>query len=159
RRRGRAGHRARPPPAPGCGDLRQRAGPRPRHGRRPALGRRGRRRAEHRRRHRDRHRYRHRIARRVEMNVQKGAIVGLDPSNPLASLIVFQYNPETLTRSVQVASAAEGTESQTNILRFFSPPSETISVDIEIDATDQLERGDATTQTLGIHPALASLEM
>lgn len=31
--------------------------------------------------------------------VQKGAIVGLDPFNPLASVIVFQYNPDTLTRT------------------------------------------------------------
>lgn len=29
---------------------------------------------------------------------QKGAIVGLDPINPLASVIVFQYNPGTRTR-------------------------------------------------------------
>jgi len=27
----------------------------------------------------------------------KGAIIGIDPFNPLASFIVFQYNPETLT--------------------------------------------------------------
>lgn len=30
---------------------------------------------------------------------QKGAIVGLDPINPMASVIVFQYNPDTLTRA------------------------------------------------------------
>ncbi|UUZ53278.1 hypothetical protein LP419_31015 [Massilia sp. H-1] len=28
----------------------------------------------------------------------KGAIIGLDPLNPLASVVVFQYNPETMTR-------------------------------------------------------------
>ncbi len=27
----------------------------------------------------------------------KGAIVGLDPKSPLASIIVFQYNPDTMT--------------------------------------------------------------
>lgn len=32
---------------------------------------------------------------------QKGAIVGLDPINPMASVIVFQYNPDTLTRTQQ----------------------------------------------------------
>jgi len=29
----------------------------------------------------------------------KGAIVGIDPFNPLASVIVFQYNPDKLTRT------------------------------------------------------------
>lgn len=91
--------------------------------------------------------------------VQKGAIIGLDPFNPVASLILFQYNPETMTRSLQVAAATQYTENQTEQLRFVSPPSETISVDIELDATDQLETGDGLAQALGIHPALASLEM
>ena len=31
----------------------------------------------------------------------KGAIVGIDPFNPLASVMVVQYNPETLTRTLQ----------------------------------------------------------
>ncbi|NJP09662.1 MAG: hypothetical protein HC866_09390 [Leptolyngbyaceae cyanobacterium RU_5_1] len=30
----------------------------------------------------------------------KGAIVGLSPINPQPSVIVFQYNPDTLTRTV-----------------------------------------------------------
>jgi hypothetical protein len=28
--------------------------------------------------------------------LQKGALIGVDPLNPLASVVVFQYNPETL---------------------------------------------------------------
>jgi hypothetical protein len=31
----------------------------------------------------------------------KGAIVGVDKMNPLASIIVFQYNPDTLTRRLE----------------------------------------------------------
>ena len=93
------------------------------------------------------------------MSLQKGAILGLDPINPIASLIVFQYNPETLTRNLSVASSPQGVQDQANINRYFAPPTETISVDVEIDATDQLERGDALAGSLGIHPALASLEM
>jgi len=93
------------------------------------------------------------------MSLHKGAIIGLDETNPLASLIVFQYNPEMLSRSLSVASAAQGTESQSDILRFFAPPTETITADIEIDATDQLEKGDPLAIKLGIHPAIASLEM
>ena len=33
--------------------------------------------------------------------VIKGALVGTDPVNPLASVIFFQYNPETLTRRIE----------------------------------------------------------
>jgi hypothetical protein len=32
--------------------------------------------------------------------LQKGALIGMDPLNPLASVVVFQYNPETLTRTI-----------------------------------------------------------
>ena len=35
----------------------------------------------------------------------KGAIVGIDPLNPLASVIVFQYNPDTMTRRLAGADA------------------------------------------------------
>ena len=30
----------------------------------------------------------------------KGALIGLDPFNPLASVVVFQYNPDTMTRTL-----------------------------------------------------------
>jgi hypothetical protein len=93
------------------------------------------------------------------MSLQKGAIIGLDLTNPLASLIVFQYNPETMTRTLAVQSMAVSTKTQSEGLRLAAPPSENISVEIELDATDQLEKGDGLTQSLGIHPVLASLEM
>ena len=32
--------------------------------------------------------------------LMKGAIVGIDPFNPLASVIIFAYNPHTLTRTL-----------------------------------------------------------
>src|SRR5262249_12253236 len=44
-------------------------------------------------------------------------------------------------------------------LRLKGPPQESIKLDVEIDATDQLERADAIATTLGIYPTLASLEM
>jgi len=90
--------------------------------------------------------------------VQKGAIVGLDPFNPLASIIIFQYNPETLTRSLAVQAMGDASN-MGEALRLKGPPRETISVNIEIDATDQLERADPLATSLGLHPTLASLEM
>jgi hypothetical protein len=90
--------------------------------------------------------------------LQKGAIVGLDPFNPLASVVIFQYNPDTLTRTITPQTVG-GNPDRGEALRLKGPPQESIKVDVEIDAVDQLERGDGTVAALGIHPVLASLEM
>ena len=34
----------------------------------------------------------------------KGALVAIDPLRPLPTVIVFQYNPETLTRRIEAVS-------------------------------------------------------
>ena len=90
--------------------------------------------------------------------LQKGAIIGLDPFNPLASVIVFQYNPDTLTRTIS-AQTVGGNADKGEALRLKGPPQETIKLDVEIDATDQLEQAKAPATTMGIYPTLASLEM
>jgi hypothetical protein len=90
--------------------------------------------------------------------VLKGAIIGLDPVNPVASVVVFQYNPESLERTIRPRAAGEDAE-RGEVLRLGGPPQETLSVDIEFDATDALETGDGVALATGIAPALASLEM
>ena len=90
--------------------------------------------------------------------VAKGALIGLDPLNPLASVVVFQYNPESMSRSIR-ANISQDRGGGSEPLRLKGPPSETISVDIEVDAVDQLEVGDPVTEQSGIAPALASLEL
>jgi hypothetical protein len=88
----------------------------------------------------------------------KGAIVGVDKFNPLASVIVFQYNPDTLTRTL-MAQTVGGEANRGEALRLKGPPQETIKLDVEIDATDQLEKANPVAVSMGIHPTLASLEM
>ncbi|MFZ4859035.1 MAG: hypothetical protein ACOYL3_21880 [Desulfuromonadaceae bacterium] len=90
--------------------------------------------------------------------LQKGAIIGLDPFNPLASVIVFQYNPDTLTRTV-TAQTSGGNADRGEALRLKGPPQETIRLDVEIDATDQLEQAKEPATSMGIYPSLAALEM
>lgn len=90
--------------------------------------------------------------------VLKGALVGLDPLNPVASVVVFQYNPETVTRTLQ-AQAAGDNGARSEAMRLRGAPVETIKLDVEIDATDRMEEGDGLTASLGIHPQLAALEM
>ena len=66
--------------------------------------------------------------------VLKGALVGIDTDIPIPSVIVFQYNPDTLTRSLKPRSpGGEGARSEAQ--RLTGPPEETIKVDVEIDAT------------------------
>ena len=88
----------------------------------------------------------------------KGALIGVDPANPVAGVVVFQYNPEQLTRKV-TAQAAGARPAQGEALRLKGPPQETITLTVSVDAADQLERGDPQTLTVGLHPTLASLEM
>jgi hypothetical protein len=88
----------------------------------------------------------------------KGAIVGIDMFNPLASVIIFQYNPETLTRSLEAQTAGDGGD-RSEALRLKGAAVETISLDVEIDATDQLEKSDSNAISMGIYPQLSALEM
>lgn len=89
--------------------------------------------------------------------VFKGALVAVDPLRPTSSVIVFQYNPETLTRTLQARTT--GGEAGSGPLRISGPPEETLKLTIEIDATDQLESGEPIAETLGVAPALAALEL
>ena len=95
----------------------------------------------------------------------KGAIIGVDPTNVLkaaksANIILFQYNPETMNRQVEARALSwEDGSNRYEPFRLIGPPKETISLDVEIDATDQLEKADVIATTTGIHPTLAALEM
>jgi len=88
----------------------------------------------------------------------RGAIVGFDIFNPIASVIIFQYNPTTVTRSLQ-AQAAGDNSSPAEALRLHGAPVETIRMDVEIDATDQLEVSNNQALDMGIYPQLSALEM
>jgi hypothetical protein len=89
----------------------------------------------------------------------KGAIIGIDPLNPLASVIIFQYNPKSLTRRLDAQTSGED-GARSEVLRLSGPPAETITIsELEIDAADQLEQADATAVGMGIYPQLSALEM
>lgn len=88
----------------------------------------------------------------------KGALVGIDLFNPIPSVIVFQYNPETVTRTLQAQASGDG-GARSEAMRLKGAPIETIKVDVEIDAADQLEKGETVTDALGLHPQLAALEL
>lgn len=88
----------------------------------------------------------------------KGALVGIDAFNPLARIVVFQYNPDTMTRRLE-PRAMSGDGERGEAFRLTGPPKETISLSVEIDATDQLEQANPLAVTVGINPTLAALEL
>lgn len=90
--------------------------------------------------------------------VVKGAIVAISLPDPRPVVVVFQYNPESLSRTL-TARTAGGEGDVFGPVRLAGPPEESIKLSVEIDATDQLERGDPTAASMGVAPALAALEM
>jgi hypothetical protein len=94
--------------------------------------------------------------------VLRGGLVLLDPVTFAVlpkGIIVMQYNPDTVTRTLKVKGAEEGGD-RSEALRLTGPAVETIKLDVEIDATDQLEnpQQNAATVQYGIAPQLAALE-
>ena len=93
--------------------------------------------------------------------VLKGGIVLIDPDTAAVKrIIALQYNPDTVSRTLQVQAVGADSGDRSEALRLKGPPVESIKVDAEIDLTDQLEQPDQnpTAVQLGLHPHLAALE-
>jgi hypothetical protein len=91
----------------------------------------------------------------------KGGLVLLDgASGAVRRVITLQYNPDTLSRTLQVQGAGGEGGDRAEALRLKGPPVETIKLEAEIDATDQLEFPDQnpSATATGIQPHLAALE-
>lgn len=98
----------------------------------------------------------------IAPRILKAAIVLVDPGTgilPAPLVIALQYNPDTLTRSLQIRAVGE-TGDHSEALRLKGPPVETFKLEAEIDATDQLEFPGQNPVTLqhGIFPQLSALE-
>jgi hypothetical protein len=91
----------------------------------------------------------------------RGGLVLLSPtSGQVQRVIVLQYTPETVSRTLQAQAVTGDAGDRLDALRLRGAPIETIKIDAEIDAVDQLEQPDRHQGTvrLGIHPELAALE-
>ncbi|MCT9078364.1 hypothetical protein [Streptomyces fulvoviolaceus] len=95
----------------------------------------------------------------------RSGIVVVDPDTGAPQrVIVLQFNPDTLERSLAPQSAGDSSDSggggsgggdRNEALRLKGPAQETWKFTAEIDATDQFE----VAAPDGIHPQLATLEM
>lgn len=91
----------------------------------------------------------------------KGGLVAIHPdTGAVLRVITLQYNPETLSRTLQIQGAGSEGGDRTEVLRLKGPPIESFKLDATIDATDQLEFPDqhASAVQSGIYPQLAALE-
>jgi hypothetical protein len=92
----------------------------------------------------------------------KCGLVRVDPgTGQVLRTISLQYNPDTLTRSLQVQAASTGGgQDQSEALRLKGAAIETIKLEAEIDAAEFLDdpAANPTAVALGIHPQLAVLE-
>jgi hypothetical protein len=92
----------------------------------------------------------------------KGGIVLIDPTtSAVQRIIALQYNPDTISRTLQIQGMGTEGGNRSEALRLKGPPVETIKVEAEIDATDQLEFPGENPEAveLGIHHQLAALEI
>ncbi len=82
----------------------------------------------------------------------RGALVAVDfLSLSPTTIIPFQYNPHTLTRSLELKPGTSGPEAG----QVGKAPVETIKIDLELDGADGLLDG---ADTHGIAPQIAALE-
>lgn len=91
--------------------------------------------------------------------LMKGALVSISLPNPIPSVIPFQYNPDSLTRTLEAQMAGGENADRSEALRIKGAPVETIKLEIEIDASDKLEEDDSLAKASGIYPNLSALEM
>lgn len=99
----------------------------------------------------------------------KGALVVFETPVPVpTNLIIFQYNPQTMTRKIaQPAGGAQagggGSANQCSTAgdtRYtLLLPEEDYQLSIDLDATDQMDVDNPVTNAVGLHPALAALEL
>jgi hypothetical protein len=93
----------------------------------------------------------------------KGGIVTMDPdTSAIKSVIALQYNPDSLSRTLQIQAMPGGQDGvRVDVLRLRGPAVETIKLEAELDATDQLEfpKQFPNAVQYGLLPQLSQLEM
>ena len=71
-------------------------------------------------------------------------------------IIVFPFNPETLSRTIQPAPQAPDSGEPSDAT---GSPQETIVFTLTLDATDALEQSDQQAATMGVYPVLTAIEL
>jgi hypothetical protein len=95
----------------------------------------------------------------------RGAFVEFMPTFlvPLPNIIIFQFNPETITHTWTPAQAQGGTGPDANPLAVKGNPGESFSFSLAMDAKDMIADGSPVAEGIatvsGIYTRIAALEM
>jgi hypothetical protein len=94
---------------------------------------------------------------------QRGALVQLPTSLtfPIPVIIPFQYNPATLRRTIHPYNPPQLDDSGRSILAPSSQPADPqqeISMEIELDASDELDQDDTLAGQFGVAHRIAAIE-
>ncbi|HVZ41838.1 MAG TPA: hypothetical protein VHI13_21330 [Candidatus Kapabacteria bacterium] len=89
----------------------------------------------------------------------KGALIeyGSDFLGPLPNVVIFQFNPETLTRTLQIPTRNVGTNAR-ETTQAGDKPIEKINFKAVFNASNGLNSGNILARTMGVGPQLAALE-
>ena len=89
----------------------------------------------------------------------RGALIeyGTDFLGPIPNVVIFQFNPETMRRTIQIPPRPEGAGA-TETDQAGEPPIEQISFTAEFDAAILRDRSQALALAFGIGPQLSALE-
>ena len=92
--------------------------------------------------------------------LKAGLVLVNAETSAVEKVIALQYNPQSLSRKLQVQDVVSDGGDRSQAMRLKGPPIETLNIEAIIDATDQLEFPDEYSDTveLGIHPQLAAIE-
>lgn len=89
----------------------------------------------------------------------KGALIeyGSDFLGPIPNVVLFQYNPEKLSRTIEIPPRpVNATTRETS--QAGEPPYERFSVEAQFSAADQRNSSNPIGLTMGVGPQLAALE-
>jgi len=96
----------------------------------------------------------------------RGALVeyGSDVLGPIPNIVVFQFNPESISRTLNIAQGSSSTPCESRAREphtTCSPPVESFSITAKFSAAEDLGKGGvaaAVPRAFGIGPQLAALE-
>lgn len=99
----------------------------------------------------------------ISPRLVRAGVVTMDPvTSAVQSIIALQYNPDSLSRTLQIQAVPGGQDGlRVDALRLRGPAVETIKLEAELDAVDQLEFPSQNVAVVqyGLQPQLAQLEM
>src|SRR5260370_15462004 len=89
----------------------------------------------------------------------RGALIeyGSDFLGPIPNVVIFQFNPETLTRTIQIPTRNTGATAR-ETSQAGEPPVEKVTVNAVFSAADGLNDNNPLARVFGVGPQIAALE-